>query len=424
MFLNAENSLIEKKKLEDILKTMNSLSSNYTVGIDSFKLCNSISIQILQDIVKWPKKFERFKSKNENLLEKTIMMLIEKKLVSGEYRTKELFSLLNNQKMMHDNIYISINQKFKKIEYFSTFEQLNKRDPSESSFDYYFKDVCHAFHDLDNLASCLKIIDGTKLRLDLKGNTKIKDSYNGIPLIYFSPDPNNQTDIHTYDHTTDSSLDRTDSRYGMVLFKIPFKSIRYDNESKLKNAYSLGFRKFTKEINHSLFLSNKKLYDFSQITNIEVNNDFEQPREDEYENENKFWLWKKSIYDGKIWSQLDFCIEANYNEELKDYYESFENFKISFSKHSYCVKNKNGSLSSCKYSTPTYSDHEDLIKAKEKVFELFKDIEKENIKNFKDYFMSKFESVNHTDDFEELEEYIKRPDWETKSNPHKKIKSN
>ncbi len=57
------------------------------------------------------------------------------------------------------------------------FRTTSGETPSNRLFNFYFIDLCHAFHAINNLASCLKIRDGTKLRLDLKGNMQIEKSY-------------------------------------------------------------------------------------------------------------------------------------------------------------------------------------------------------------------------------------------------------
>jgi hypothetical protein len=205
----------------------------------------------------------------------------------------------------------------------------NQMETYSEKFHY----LIHTVHDIRDLSSIF-----TERGIRLKGNSN-KDYY-GVSLVWFGT-------------SNEKEKSKNSSRYGSISFKINIDKVL----AKGRNYFAMGTRKYTRERSHSILITNREqiriqtqLKKTNKITKEENSSEFEHdfPRIPNIEaNElckkvnNEWYLNDGLDLDDSSgdWDHPEYCLEAN-EESGEDHYVyfDFEDFKIFFLEHDYCVK--------------------------------------------------------------------------------------
>jgi hypothetical protein len=216
-------------------------------------------------------------------------------------------------------------------------------EPNEMHFDFnqmetYSKKFHYLIHSIHNTRDLESIFTNRGIRL--KGN--FNKDYHGVSLVWFGTSNENDT-----------------SRYGSISFKIKIDKVL----AKGRNYFAMGTRIYTKERSHTILITDREQirirtklkrtnkytgeenlsefeHDFPRIPNIEQNKLLKK--------ENNEWclndglqldenLKVNNLYQD--WDHPEFCLEANEaNGNVHYAYFDFDDFKICFLEHGYCVK--------------------------------------------------------------------------------------
>ena len=212
-------------------------------------------------------------------------------------------------------------------DFFSFSQNQESSSYSRNKFQY----LVHSVHNIRDLSTIFNI-RGIRLR----GNFN-KDYY-GLPLIWFGL-------------LNENERSKNSSRYGSISFKIKIDKIL----AKGRNYFAMGTRKYKKEHSHSILITNREHirmqtqsnvapnpleFDFPRILNIEENQLCKKENNEWFVNDGLQLdenLRVNKVYQD--WDHPEFCLEANEKNGDDHYaYFDFDDFKICFLEHGYCVK--------------------------------------------------------------------------------------
>jgi hypothetical protein len=205
-----------------------------------------------------------------------------------------------------------------------------------NQMETYSKKFHYLIHTVHNTRDLVSIF--TERGIRLKGHSN-KD-YHGMSLVWLGTPNENATS-------------KNSSRYGSISFKIKIDKVL----AKGRNYFALGTRIYTRERSHSILITDReeiriqtKLkktnkytrevnlskfeHDFPRIVNIQENELCKKVN-------NEWFLNDGLDLDDSLgdWDHAEFCLEANEANGGDHYaYFDFDDFKICFLKHGYCVK--------------------------------------------------------------------------------------